>query len=167
MRVLLVVDLQKGFIDNESSIKVSNKIERLINNDKYDKVIFTKFVNKDNIMYDKYVKEYGNDKDWLGLKTKDEQDFSISLPKQGEVWEKSTYGLSDEDLQKIIDMQVESVDLCGLQTDACIYAIALQLFDKQIFPNILINFTATEPENFEPAKRILIKQFGKVDGRDL
>ncbi len=167
MRVLLVVDLQKGFMDNENSIKVSGKIARLINSDNYDKVIFTKFVNKGNKMYANYVKEYGNDANWLGLKTKEEQDFAVSLPKGAEVWEKTTYGLSNEDLQKIVDMQVESVDLCGLQTDACIYAIALQLFDNQIFPNILINFTATEPENFEPAKRILIKQFGKVDEREI
>jgi len=52
-----------------------------------------------------------------------------------------------------------------LQTDACVYAISFQLWDNGIYPNILINYTATEPKREKQAKQMLVHQFGQVDER--
>ena len=45
-----------------------------------------------------------------------------------------------------------------------VYAIGLQFFDMHIYPNILINYTATN-NDFEVVKNMLIHQFGSVDER--
>ena len=156
MKVLMIVDLQNGFMVKDCYVGLIEKIEELLKKCKYDKVIFTKFVNKNDSMYERYL-------NWSKLKLKNEQEIAIPLPKNSEVREKTGYGLNAEDITRIKAMGVNKVDICGLQTDACIYAIALQLFDNGIFPNILINCTATSQESMEVVKNILIHQFGSVD----
>ena len=42
--LLLVIDVQKAFI-NENTIQVVERIRDLINNNEYDNVIFTRFIN--------------------------------------------------------------------------------------------------------------------------
>ena len=76
---------------------------------------------------------------------------------------KCGYMENGEQIEQIKALNIESIDICGLQTDACVYAISFQLFDNGIFPNILINFCQTSPERNNIAKEILMHQFGKVD----
>lgn len=43
-KLLLVIDMQKGFI-NENTNFLIDKIRDLLNNDYFDKIAFTKFIN--------------------------------------------------------------------------------------------------------------------------
>lgn len=92
------------------------------------------------------------------------QKICVTMPKNSLVFEKFGYALDKKYVKKIKEIVStdNQIDLCGLQTDACVYAISLQLFDNQIFPNILINYTATR-NNKEYIKNMLIHQFGKID----
>lgn len=99
--------------------------------------------------------------------SEESQKICVAIPNNSLVIEKFGYGLNEQQIQKIKDIvsSDNQIDICGLQTDACVYAISLQLFDNNIFPNILINYTATST-NIENVKSILIHQFGKVDDMD-
>ena len=161
MKVLIVVDLQKGFINKPIYEKLCEKIKIFLekNENNYFKIYFTKFINDKNSFYETKL-------NWKNLQDIESQEFAISLPKNATVLEKHGYGLSLEDLEKIKNLGASEIDICGLQTDACVYAISFQLFDAGIYPNILINYCATSPEKLESSKNMLLHQFGKVDERN-
>ena len=96
--------------------------------------------------------------------SEESQKICVSIPNNNFIFEKNSYGLSQKHIEKIKKLvsTEKTIDICGLQTDACVYAISLQLFDNGIYPNILINYTATLNNN-EAIKAMLIHQFGKID----
>ena len=159
-KVLLIVDMQKGFINKKVYSDLLIKINDLIKRNSYDYYIFTKFINKNNSLYVSKL-------NWKNLMSEESQKICVAIPNNSLVIEKFGYGLNEQQIQKIKDIvsSDNQIDICGLQTDACVYAISLQLFDNNIFPNILINYTATST-NIENVKSILIHQFGKVDDMD-
>ena len=57
-KLLLVIDVQKDFI-NDITIEYTDKIEELINSNKYDDVAFTKFLNNKNSKWYKELKYNG------------------------------------------------------------------------------------------------------------
>lgn len=155
-KILIVVDMQNGFITKPNYVNLKSKINKLINLNEYDKYIFTKFINKDNSLYETKL-------NWFELKSKESQTICVDIPENSVIIEKYGYGLNNEQINQIKALNIDSIDICGLQTDACVYAIAFQLFDNGIFPNILINYCQTSLERNSIAKEILIHQFGKID----
>ena len=155
-KVLLIVDMQNGFMNHENYKKLSKKIDEYIRLTKYDLYIFTKFINKKKSLYE-------NKLNWTNLQDNVSQSICVNVPDKAIIIEKNGYGLAQKDLEKIKKLGVKTIDICGLQTDACVYAISFQLWDNEIFPNILINYTATDPAKEKQAKQMLIHQFGKVD----
>lgn len=156
MKVLLVIDMQKGFMLSDKYIALNDKIKNLINKSNYDKVIFTKFVNnssKNNF----YIDKIG----WSGLLSIEEQDFSFQVPENSVVFEKNGYGLETDAIEYLKSLDIHEIDICGVKSEACVYAISLQLWDNHIFPNILVNFIEGDVD----MKNIYINQFGGVDNR--
>ncbi len=156
MKILLVVDMQNGFMTKPNYVNLQKKIDQLINESKYDKYLFTRFINQENSLYKTKLK-------WNNLSDKNSQEICVTIPHNAIILDKNGYGLNLEDLTKISQLGVDQIDICGLQTDACVYAIALQLWDKGIFPNVLKNYTATIPERENAAIKMLIHQFGAID----
>lgn len=157
MKTLLVVDMQKGFIKGKSYEKLIDKINDLITNGKYEKVLFTKFIN-DNARNSLYQDKIG----WNRLKTKKEQEISIAIPENSIVFEKYGYGLEKGNLEYIKSLNIKEIDICGVKAEACVYAIALQLWDARIYPNILINYVLGNAD----MKNVYIKQFGGIDSKE-
>ena len=155
-KVLLIVDMQNGFITKPNYKNLQSKINGLIKLDDYDNYIFTKFINKDESLYEKKL-------NWFKLKSEESQTICVDIPENSFILEKYGYGLNNEQINQIKALNIDSIDICGLQTDACVYAIAFQLFDNGIFPNILINYCQTSLERNSIAKEIMIHQFGNVD----
>ena len=48
--LLLVIDLQKSFI-NKHTEKLPGRIEQLINSNKYDNIVFTRFINFEDSIF--------------------------------------------------------------------------------------------------------------------
>ena len=155
-KTLIIVDMQKGFMSKPNYVNLQSKINELIKLDDYDIYIFTKFINKDESLYEKKL-------NWFELKSEESQTICVDIPKNSLIFEKFGYGLSNEQINQIKALNIDSIDICGLQTDACVYAIAFQLLDNGIFPNIPINYCQTSLERNSIAKEILIHQFGAVD----
>ena len=156
-KVLLIVDMQKGFINKKIYSDLVVKIDDLIKKNTYDCYIFTKFINKNNSFF-------VNKLNWKNLMNEESQKICVTMPKNCLVFEKFGYALDKKYVKKIKEIvsSENQIDICGLQTDACVYAISLQLFDNQIYPNILINYTATT-NDYESVKFMLTHQFGKID----
>lgn len=156
MKTLLVIDMQNGFIDGKNNKNLIDKINNLIANDKYENIIFTKYLNdrKKNSLYQDKIR-------WAGLNTKEEQEIVVNIPKNSIVFKKYGYGLMQKDIKFLKSLNLDEIDICGVKAEACVYAISLQLWDVGIHPNILINYVSGDVE----MKNIYIKQFGGVDYR--
>jgi nicotinamidase-related amidase len=160
MRVLLVIDVQKGFITKPHYRDLVDRLNKFLIENKYDKIIFAKFKN-DKSKNPLYIDKIG----WDKLTTKEEQDFAITVPKDTIIFEKYSYGLQKEQIEYIKSLGVDKIDICGLKSEACVYTISLQMFDNCIHPNILINYVEGDLELKETMKNIFIKQFGSIDER--
>ena len=154
MKTLLVIDMQNGFIGGKNNKNLIDKINNLIANDKYENIIFTKYLNdrKKNSLYQDKIR-------WTGLTTKEEQEIVVNIPKNSIVFKKYGYGLMQKDIKFLKSLNLGEIDICGVKAEACVYAISLQLWDVGIYPNILINYVSGDVE----MKNIYIKQFGGVD----
>jgi len=161
MKVLLVVDMQNGFLEDNRFIKLKEKISELVQKPEYEQVVFTKFINcrdKNNLFVDQLK--------WNGLTSIKDQQICVDIPDNSVVCEKYGYGLDCETMNRILSMNVDSIDICGYEASACVYTIALQIFDRGIFPNILANYIGYKEGLQNLMHEIFIAQFGKVDDRD-
>ena len=162
MRVLMVVDMQRGFIQGNSVYeRLKDRIDEYIDREAYDLVVYTKFKNiphKNSL----YVSRL----DYAGMRTPTEQSIVVHMSENYVILEKFGYALDQEGVECIQSLGVDSIDMCGIQADACVYAIALQLFDMGVYPNILMNYVATEPSLQDSMRKIYEHQFGAVDDRN-
>ena len=122
MNLLLIVDFQNEFI-NENTYNSITDINKLVNSNKYDSVLFTKFVNsKDNPTY----KKLG----WNGCINKESQSISMDTNNY-KVIEKSTYTAYNDELKKYINTNnIEEIYLCGIDIECCVLVTALNLFEN-------------------------------------
>ena len=146
---------------NKTYTSLVDKINDYLEHNEYDMVVFTKFKNnqlKNNLYLTKV--------DYMGMQKSNEQSIVVNMPHDYVILEKFGYALDKEGVECIESLNVDSVDICGVRADACVYAIALQLFDMGIYPNILINYVATEPHLKDSVKDMFVSQFGAVDERE-
>lgn len=132
MNLLLVIDLQKEFI-NEFTKKSISEISNLINSKKFNKILFTKFVNnKGNPTFKKL--------NWEGCM--DEESSKICLDvKDNYVMNKETYTAYNEELIGYIkNNDIKNIYLCGIDIDCCVLVTALNLFENNYNVYILKDY---------------------------
>ncbi len=88
MKTLIIVDMQKGFINKNNEFLVKN-IENLLKNHKFDRVFATKFVNN---LDSQYVKLLNFDR----MCDAKSQEFAVTLPDTAVILEKTSYALPTE-----------------------------------------------------------------------
>ena len=122
MNLLLVIDLQNDFINEytESSI---NEIRELINSKKYDKVLFTRFINSsDNPTHTKL--------NYKGCFT--DEGISICIDtKDNLILDKGTYSAYNQELINYLkDNKISDIYICGIDIECCVLATAYNLFEN-------------------------------------
>lgn len=138
-KILIVVDVQNGFIKTQEHVEKANQIVTLVESGNFDKIIATKFTNYTGSRYEKYF-------NWSDLKTSDETDLYGKLKADADaVFHKTTYNCVDDDFVELLTElndydDVEEVYICGLDTDACVLATAIGLFDHLIAPIVLEDY---------------------------
>lgn len=138
-KILIVVDVQNGFIKTQEHVDNTNQIVALVKSGKFDKIIATKFLNYTGSLYEKCF-------NWYELKTSDATDLYAPLkPFVYETFTKSTYNcVNDKFIELLVQLNngklPERVYLCGLDTDACVLATAVGLFDNKIIPIVLEDY---------------------------
>ncbi len=134
-KLLIVIDVQKDFI-NEKNIDVLKRIIDLLNSNKYDDIVFTKFINsKESIWYKKLKYE--------GCLTEEGRKILIDT-KNYKIFEKKIYSaVSDELEQYVKENNINEIYLCGFDTDACVQKTAIDLFEKNYNVFVLKDYCMT------------------------
>ena len=140
---LLIIDLQKGFNPTEKMVGGILKKAR-----SYDTIIATKFVNG-NPLFKRVLKYPDLTKEGLKLE---------ELPKGTKIFKKTGYGLSQPILNFLKRRGIKRVDVCGLETDACIVASMYNLWDAGIRPVLVKELSATPSRKFENAALVISKR---------
>ncbi len=132
MKILLIVDVQQGFI-NDFTKHIPAKIEKHIKHFEYDLIVATRFINKSASLFQS---ELGfsamtmlSQETKLNTKLNDAADIVLM---------KSTYSSITPDVAKLLEKnEVKEVYLAGIGTDTGVMATALQLFDMGVKPKVL------------------------------
>lgn len=154
-KMLLVIDLQKSFINPNTEFLIS-KIDSLVNSGSYDLVVFTKFINDNDSMWVKKI----NYKGCISL-----EDRKIMIDtKDNIVLEKSLYTAYSNNLINLINLfKIDEVHLCGIDTECCVLKTAFDLFENDYNIKVLSGYSACThgEESNKNALDIIARNIGK------
>lgn len=140
--ILLIVDMQNGFARNEQTLKLMNKIERLLNRKLFDAVVATRFYNENNSMYEKVL-------GWKKLMTEEERQVPKEIARYVNYYEdKYIYNCVNSNfLQRLCQLNdgqyPQKVFIVGADTDCCVMTIATALFENNIRPIVLTQYVGS------------------------
>jgi nicotinamidase-related amidase len=158
MKVLLVIDVQRGFI-NCNTAHVVPKIRTLLDMRHFQKHLFTRFINSPNSQFAKQLQLFGM--------YEDDPDTELApelIPYASEVFIKYGYGSLTPELHQLLTVQQASqVVLVGIETDACVLKTAFDLFDAGFHVQVISDLCASgdaDPRIHESALSILARNIG-------
>lgn len=159
--VLVVIDLQVGFI-KDNTIKVANNIRDLLDSEKYDAVIATKFTNMPGSSFNTFL-------GWRGMLEEEEKELLPFVEEYADiVISKCSYSCVKntnfiQSLLSLCDGLPEEVTLVGVDTDACVLATAIDLFEMGIRPIIIEDCVGSSggDECHEAGMLLLKRSIGK------
>ena len=132
--LLLVIDLQEAFINDNTKIIVE-KIRKLVDDNKYDKVVFTRFLNNYESIWSKKL-------NYNECITEESRKIVIET-KDNLIIDKNTYSvLTDELKEFILENDITDIYLCGIDTECCVLKSALDLFENGYNVYVLKDFCA-------------------------
>ena len=123
---LIVIDVQKYFV-NDNTKSLPQKIAKFIDNNKFDLLLFTKFVNKEGSNFFKKL-------NWKKCTAPPDTDIHPALSRfanKNNIFEKTAYSVfKSKKLAKFLKKsKITKLFLCGIDTDACVLASAYDGFD--------------------------------------
>jgi nicotinamidase-related amidase len=136
---LLIVDVQRCFL-NDFTAHLPTRIVRLIERDRPEPILFTRFVNQPESPFSRFL-------DWQACGTREETAIAPALRAFVEdelIFTKpGLAGISDELIDYLQSNSVERVTIVGIDTDMCVLKVALDIFDLGIQPMILVDCCAS------------------------
>lgn len=123
---LVVIDVQNYFV-NDKTKDLPSKIAAFIENNIYDYVLFSQFVNESGSNFFKLL-------NWQKNTSSPEIDIDpafLRFAKPENTFKKSTYSIFKANgLKEFLDREnITKLDLCGIDTDSCVLASAYDAFD--------------------------------------
>jgi nicotinamidase-related amidase len=137
--ILIVVDMQKGFIRDNQKKELTERIIELLDKKIFDAVIATKFLNAENSIYEKIF-------NWERLESEEEQEIPSRIIEHVDyVVDKYIYNCVNASfIQRICQINdgkyPEKVFVVGVDTDCCVLTIATSLFENNIRPIVLTHY---------------------------
>ena len=162
-KILLIVDLQKGFARYPQTEELVGRINQLVDSDYFDVICATRFLNENNSMYEKFM-------GWNKLKDSQDQKLSIrALDKIDYIQDKYIYNCVTPSfisrLSQLNDGEIpHEVYIAGADTDCCVLTIATSLFENAIRPLVLANYCSSN--GGEEAHRAGLKCLERLIGKD-
>ena len=125
--------MQKGFITQENS-GLENKIDSLIINNEFKHTIATQFINTKNSNFVKLL-------DWEEMQEGSQSTDICNKIRETSIKtiKKNTYG-STELIEHLKNQGIKQTLIVGVDTDACVLKIALDIFDADIEPYVLTEY---------------------------
>lgn len=137
-KALIVIDVQNYFM-NEHTHELPKKIAMHLENNSYDTVAFTKFVNSPNSSFQKI---FG----WKKCANPPEIDIVPELQEHAQnIFEKNGFSAfkSSKLLTFLHQNDIQEVYLCGTDTEACVLASALEAFELGFHVHVLHELCAS------------------------
>ncbi len=157
---LVVVDMQNGFF-NDNTRHILPFVQRLVGDDRWDVLAFTRFVNRPDSGYVRWM-------GWSRFMAPPEIDIIDPLrPLARDVFDKCGYSaFTPEFCRFISERETQKLVLCGVATDGCVLKTAIDAFERGIEPVVVVDACASHagPEIHE-AGLTLLRRF--VGGRQL
>ncbi len=153
--LLMVVDTQNSFI-NDHTRHVLRPINELINYWRNQKgsIVFSRFINPEGGPWEKL-------RSWRECKTEPEILLHSELDKGKDmVVDKHTYSAwGDDVVQLCVSRRLDTVVLCGIDTNECVLATAIDVFDHGFRPVIIRDACASAAgERFHEAALVLLER---------
>ncbi len=167
-KALIVIDVQKYFLDEKTKPVVKNIQTYLKNNSKnYSQIYFTIFRNDPR-------SPLWNISEWKGCANPPDTEICDDIKEfsnDNNTFYKNILSAVrvPQVAEGLRDNNITEVHLCGFDTDCCVLATAYDLFDQGIKPVILGNLTwSTSEENLHrPALQMAERNIGFVEKADL
>lgn len=166
IRCLLLIDIQKGFL-KENTSHIPCRIRELLRKKDYDHIVCTRFINPMDGPYVQFL-------NWHKFKYgADETELDPFIEEISEkVFVKTVYSsLTPEFLEFIGYAGVDEIHVAGLDTDCCILATSLGLFERNMPFKVLLDCCASNggKESHQAAVKVLKRLIGDaalIDGLD-
>ncbi len=156
MRAVIVVDLQKGLKNSFNEHIFNEEINDYIKNEEFDMVVYTRYFNHEDSAHYKFL-------NYKKMLEADDIEIAVEMLPDCYVFPKDGYGLQTEQIKFLKEKGVEEVVLCGTDVDACVLAIAFNLFDAGIKVKFKWNLCATHNSDVAAklnSKLLLERNFG-------
>lgn len=138
-KILIIVDVQNGFVRNEAVYEVVQRISALLEKKLFDTIIGTQFLNIPGGRYEKYL-------GWKRLQNNEDREIRSEIkPFLNHIVPKTTYNCINDSFMNLLfcendNVSPEYVFVIGLDTDCCVQTIATSLFDHGIRPFVLTHY---------------------------
>ena len=132
MDLLLVIDLQNGFINEVTKSSIID-IKELIDSNRFDKVVFTRFINDENNQTFKKL-NYNNFID------EDSRKICIDTSNNLVIDKKTYTAYNSKLLDYIKTNNINNIYLCGIDIECCVLVTALNLFENNYNVFVLKNY---------------------------
>lgn len=139
-KIALVVDVQNYFI-NDYTNSIPGKIAQFIDKNKFDFLLFTKFVNHEGSNYFKML-------NWKKCLGSPDTDIHFALGRfidKENVFEKASYSIfKSKGLSDFLKRnKITKLYLCGIDIDACVLASAFDAFDLGYEVEVLTDLSSS------------------------
>ena len=158
--ILIVVDIQNGFNRYEQTHILVDKIINLTNSGLFDKIIATRFRNKEGSQYTKFL-------NWHRLIESPDIDLVDGI-KADEVVDKWIYTCINDEfmslLKNINDGDLTThIFICGADTDCCVLKTATDIFEQGLMPIVLAEYCDSNagPKSHEAGLLVMGRLIGK------
>ena len=163
-KILLIIDLQKGFVKTPELERLSDMIVELSRSDQFDYVVATRFVNRAKSPYVSIL-------NWRKMMTSPDTDLVEGL-KTDIVIDKTAYNCCNDEFDAALGCitlgsKPSEIYVCGLDTDCCVLASSIGLFEMGIRPIVLSNYCGScgGEEQHQAGLRCLRRLIGKGNVR--
>jgi nicotinamidase-related amidase len=150
---LFVIDIQNGFI-SENTKHIIQRIKSLLEQNIFEYVVFTRFMNTLDSPYVKYL-------NWHGLLSKPEQKIVDEIePFANIIFDKIIYtACNAETLEFIKTNNIQKIFICGIDTEACVLKTAIDFFENNIIPYVLEYYSASNGgDTYHQAAIVVLSQ---------
>ncbi len=135
MDALIIVDLQRGFI-NEHTRHLSEPIERV--QSRFHKIIATRYFKRGDSLMSKLLHIDGF------RKGSPEAELAFRPRTDALILDKADYSCVNEDLvRRLRAWSIDRTYICGVDTDQCVLMIAADLLQSDITPIVCKDLTAS------------------------
>lgn len=155
-KALIIIDVQNYYL-NENTSDFPSKIAKHIEENNYDCVLFTKFVNHNN---SHAAKAFG----WYKMQGSPETDICkelVKFSKADNTFRKDTYSaFKNKEFKEYLEKQeITNLYICGFDTDACVLATSYEGFDLGYRVEVIEDLTATSKgEEYRKAGLLIINR---------